>query len=167
MHMHSACSSLLLILAAAHCAAGFSLGGFASGGRAPARATAALTSVLPRRPARRTPSGSLRAEAAGAPRAKKERRDALGAALLWGVALCVSGAQADDGAPAANKLYNLPTSYGCKVSARRATHAWCAPRKPAMRREGVSAPRPLTSQERDNASGLRSQPARTVTEVQA
>jgi len=110
---------ILLILAAAHCAAGFSLGGFAAGGRAPARATAALASVLPRRRARRSPAGSLRAqeEAAGAKRAHLARRDAIGAAVLWGGSLCVSGAQADDGAPAASKLYNLPTSYGCKVPA--------------------------------------------------
>ena len=121
--MHRA--PVLLILAAAHCAAGFSLGGVAAGGWAPARATAAFARVLPRRRARRTPAGSLRAqeEAAAAPRAHLARRDALGAAVLWVGALYVSRAQADDGAPVASKLYNLPTSYGCKVPARRATHA--------------------------------------------
>jgi hypothetical protein len=123
--MQDAGAHILLILAAAHCAAGFSLGGVVAGGWAPARATAALASVLPCRRARRTPAGSLRAqeEAAGAPRAHLPRRDALGAAVLLGGAIYVSGAQADDGAPAASKLYNLPTSYGCKVPARRATHA--------------------------------------------
>ncbi len=121
---------VLVLLAVAQCAAGFSLGRGRAAAvlRAPARATTPRPGVVC---ARRGLAGALRAltEAAaapgGEPPARLARRDALCAAVLLGWGLSVSVTQADDGALAASKLYSLPTSYGCKVSGR--AHArWMA-----------------------------------------
>ena len=89
------------------------------------RATAPRPGVVR---ARRGLASALRAQteaaaaAGGEPReesaARVARREAIGAALMWGWGLSVAVAQADDGVLAASKLYSLPTSYGCKVTGR-------------------------------------------------
>ena len=96
------------------------------------RATAPRPGVVR---ARRGLASALRAQteaaaaAGGEPReesaARVARREAIGAALMWGWGLSVAVAQADDGVLAASKLYSLPTSYGCKVTGR-ARDGWRA-----------------------------------------